>query len=74
MFVRRRQYGYHWYLSNITSEARRRTHWIAAMGNGGQRLFVFPELALVVVVTAGSCNQRSNVDDLVGDVVLASLQ
>jgi len=28
----------------------------------------------VVVVTAGSYNQRSYVDDLVGDVVLASLR
>lgn len=70
----RRQYGYHWYLGNISSGPRRGMRWMAAMGNGGQRLAVFPELELVLVVTAGSYNQRSYVDDLIGDVVLPSLQ
>jgi CubicO group peptidase (beta-lactamase class C family) len=56
-----RHYGYHWYLGNIALEgtaAQRRKPWIAAFGNGGQRLFVFPTLALVVVITAGNYNQR----------------
>jgi CubicO group peptidase (beta-lactamase class C family) len=71
----RRQYGYHWYLSNITSEARRRTRWVAARGNGGQRMFVFPELELVLVVTAGGYNQRDlGSDDLFAEVVLPSIR
>ena len=71
----RRQYGYHWYLANVTSEARRRTRWVAARGNGGQRLFVFPELELVLVVTAGGYNQRDlGSDDLFGEVVLPSIK
>ena len=70
----RRQYGYHWYVGNISTGPRRGMRWMAAMGNGGQRLAVFPELELVLVVTAGSYNRRSYADDLIGDVVLPSLQ
>jgi CubicO group peptidase (beta-lactamase class C family) len=46
------QYGYQWWIG----EARNRAgtfKWIAAMGNGGQRLFLVPELDVVVVITAG---------------------
>jgi CubicO group peptidase (beta-lactamase class C family) len=76
----RRQYGYHWYLSDALlerPEGRRRERMIAAFGNGGQRLFVFPGLDLVVVVTAGNYNSR---DQAVGpgrvlnDIVLPNLR
>ncbi|MEU4366730.1 serine hydrolase domain-containing protein [Micromonospora chersina] len=43
------QYGYQWYIESI--EGRR---LVAGMGNGGQRLFVLPELDLTVAVTAGN--------------------
>ncbi|HEY6738585.1 MAG TPA: serine hydrolase [Actinopolymorphaceae bacterium] len=43
------RYGYQWYLGE--SEGHR---WAAAIGNGGQRLTVLPDLDLVVVVTAGN--------------------
>jgi CubicO group peptidase (beta-lactamase class C family) len=75
----RRQYGYHWYLGEVafkSLEARRKERWIGAMGNGGQRLFVFPELELVVVITAGNYNQRDQgalPDRVVTEVVLPSL-
>jgi CubicO group peptidase (beta-lactamase class C family) len=73
----RRQYGYHWYLGTVafdSSGGPRRTRWVGAMGNGGQRLLVFPELELVVVITAGNYNQRgSTPDGLVTDLVLPSL-
>ena len=73
----RRQYGHHWYLGNVAfdgPEGRRQARWVAAMGNGGQRLFVFPELELVVVITAGNYNQRGlTPDGLVTDVMLPSI-
>jgi len=75
----RRQYGYHWYLGEVafkSLEARRKERWIGAMGNGGQRLFVFPELELVVVITAGNYNQRDQgvpPDRVLTEVVLPSL-
>jgi CubicO group peptidase (beta-lactamase class C family) len=45
-------YGYHWWLGR-SMIARREISWIAAMGLGGQRLFVVPPLDLVAVITAG---------------------
>ncbi|TCB98428.1 class C beta-lactamase-related serine hydrolase [Micromonospora zingiberis] len=42
-------YGYHWYLETGTGH-----RVVAAVGNGGQRLFVLPELDLSVAVTAGN--------------------
>lgn len=45
-----RRYGYHWYLGRFEAGGR----WVAAIGNGGQRLFMFPETDLVVAVTAGN--------------------
>lgn len=50
------RYGYFWWLG-VASVGDVPTPWIAAFGNGGQRLFVLPELELVVVVTAGRYNQ-----------------
>jgi hypothetical protein len=76
----RRQYGYHWYLSDALldrPEGRRRERMIAAFGNGGQRLFVFPGLDLVVVVTAGNYNSRDQGESparVLNDVVLPNLR
>jgi CubicO group peptidase (beta-lactamase class C family) len=45
-------YGYQWWLGRSLIR-RREIVWAAAVGYGGQRLFVVPALDLVVVVTAG---------------------
>jgi CubicO group peptidase (beta-lactamase class C family) len=43
------QYGYQWYLDSIEGH-----RLLAGMGNGGQRLYVLPDLDLSVAVTAGN--------------------
>lgn len=45
-------YGYHWWLGRSLILGRE-IPWAAGIGLGGQRLFVVPDLELVVVITAG---------------------
>jgi len=49
-------YGYQWWVLAFESE---RARWLvpAAVGNGGQRIFVVEPLDMVVVVTAGNYNR-----------------
>jgi CubicO group peptidase (beta-lactamase class C family) len=57
-----RQYGYHWYLGKFAFTIPTRPRWDrsrlerfwSAIGNGGQRLFLFPGLDLAVAITAGN--------------------
>lgn len=46
-------YGYQWWLG-MADGAVGRHRYIAGFGNGGQRLFVVPDLDLVVAITAGN--------------------
>jgi CubicO group peptidase (beta-lactamase class C family) len=48
-----RRYGYQWWLGG-SPFGDAETPWVAGFGLGGQRLFMVPELELVVVVTAGN--------------------
>jgi CubicO group peptidase (beta-lactamase class C family) len=48
-----RRYGYQWWLGG-SPFGDAQTPWVAGFGLGGQRLFIVPELELVVVVTAGN--------------------
>lgn len=76
----RREYGYHWYLGESAfegPEGPRRERWIGANGNGGQRLYVFPRLELLVVITAGNYNRRDQgtpPNRLLTEVVLPNLR
>ncbi len=53
------RYGWQWWRGTI-GPAENRHAYIAAFGNGGQRVFVLPTLDLVVVVTAGQYNQETS--------------
>jgi CubicO group peptidase (beta-lactamase class C family) len=46
------RYGETWWIGTVSSRGRE-LRFIAGFGNGGQRLFLVPELDLSVVVTAG---------------------
>jgi CubicO group peptidase (beta-lactamase class C family) len=69
-------YGYGWHL--YTYRVRGRTiRAINAGGNGGQLLFVFPQLDTTVMLTAGNYNDyfrgwRSLIERVVPDVILRS--
>lgn len=43
------RYGYQWYLESVGGR-----QLVAGMGNGGQRLYVLPDLDLTVAITAGN--------------------
>jgi len=46
------QYGYQWWSGTVDASGGKH-RWYAGFGNGGQRLYIVPTLALVVVSTAG---------------------
>ncbi len=49
-------YGYQWWLGRSLSEGQD-VRWAAAMGWGGQRIFIVPDRDLVVMVTAAQYGQ-----------------
>jgi CubicO group peptidase (beta-lactamase class C family) len=51
------RYGHHWWDGTVQREGRD-VAWSAGVGNGGQRLYIVPEIALVVVFTAGAYNSE----------------
>jgi CubicO group peptidase (beta-lactamase class C family) len=71
---RGRSYGYHWYMGNIAvgtpSQAFR---WMGGIGWGGQRLYVFPALDLVVAMNCGNYRKSGPEQSRVGTVVLTEV-
>lgn len=52
---RGRSYGYHWYMGDVAAGTPPvRHHWVGGIGWGGQRLWAFPELDLVVAMNCGN--------------------
>ena len=48
-----RSYGYHWYIYDNMVDGRRQ-YWFGGIGWGGQRIFTFPGLDLVVAMNCGN--------------------
>jgi CubicO group peptidase (beta-lactamase class C family) len=61
-------YGYQWWLGRSLVR-RREIKWISAVGYGGQRMYIVPSLALVVVVTAGLYDDPV-LQSMVGEIIL----
>jgi len=56
-------YGYLWWRQWLNVKGTR-VDGVTAKGNGGQRIYLWPHLNMVVVITGGSYNERSPSDEL----------
>jgi CubicO group peptidase (beta-lactamase class C family) len=62
-------YGYLWWLKYLDADGVR-YHSFAAQGNGGQKIYVFRDLDLIVVTTGGNYNTQSPADELIKTYIL----
>ena len=62
-------YGYLWWLKYLDAGSTR-YYSFAAQGNGGQKIYVFRTLNLVVVTTGGNFNTQSPADELIRKYIL----
>lgn len=73
-----RRYGYQWYTGDMQFRSHsgvQLEHWVGCFGNGGQRLFVFPEIELVIVTTFGNFDSNQWIPPIrvVREAVLPSI-
>ena len=71
-----RSYGYLWWQGRSSIKSRD-IDWVGALGRGGQRLYVVPNLSLIVAVTAGLYESSNGgppsvQENLAGNTVLNS--
>jgi CubicO group peptidase (beta-lactamase class C family) len=71
---RGRSYGYQWYMGDVAAAAPPQAlHWAGGIGWGGQRLFVFPALDLVVAMNCGNYRKSGLEQNRVNGVVLTEV-
>lgn len=63
------EYGYLWWLKYLEVNGTR-YYSKGAQGNGGQRICVYPEQNMVVVITGGNYNSQSPADELMAKYIL----
>lgn len=69
-------YGYFWwhpYMKVAMPDGEQRVPFSAAQGNGGQKIYLFPQFDLVAVVTAGAYNAPTPSNAIMASVVLPKL-
>jgi CubicO group peptidase (beta-lactamase class C family) len=67
-------YGYLWWCEDLVGTNGVKYRGITAKGNGGQRIFIWPDQNMVAVVTAGNYNTQSPANKLLIDCVLGGLK
>ena len=76
LFRRHMFYGYQWWMGRSLSNGRE-VKWVAAFGWGGQRIFIVPELDLVMMTTAaqyGKPKEGLAAMDILANVVIAAVR
>jgi CubicO group peptidase (beta-lactamase class C family) len=61
-------YGYHWYIYDNVADGGRR--WFGGIGWGGQKLYVFPGLDLVIAMNCGNYDKPGIEQNRVNNAVL----
>jgi CubicO group peptidase (beta-lactamase class C family) len=69
-----RRYGYHWYLAASPAGASQQwQRWVGGIGWGGQRLYVFPELDLVVAQNCGNYDKPGTEQRRINDTIISEI-
>ncbi|NMH86504.1 serine hydrolase domain-containing protein [Flavivirga algicola] len=66
-------YGYMWYIEPTITVNNQQINYYNALGHGGQTIAVFPELNMVVVITAGNYNNESDYYDMLEKYLLPAI-
>lgn len=68
-----RGYGCHWYTGTFVDDKHPPLPWIAGIGWGGQRLYVIPDLDLVVGISCGNYRKSARDQHSVGVAIVTQV-